>query len=125
MPGGELQLRFLGRHAVGLADLADELLAVAADAVELVARQPAPARPRVQLVFAPVALDALPVHGCLIPSEYGVRLCGLAHRCAHGRELPSPDETITAAPRMRRRPGRDAEARAATDAAPLQARGRA
>src|SRR6266404_8207268 len=54
----------------------------------------------------------------------------------HGRGLPSPDEAATpsrrgparrpgAAPRMHRRPGRDAETRAAPDAAARRALGRA
>src|SRR6267142_1277961 len=81
VPGGELLLRFLLRHRVGLADPRQEQLAAAGDAVEVVARQPAPARPGVQLVFAPVALDPLPVHGCLIPIGYRVRLRAGVRRC--------------------------------------------
>src|SRR5258708_27718070 len=63
-PGDDLLLGFLGGHAVDLADLLHQQLALAGDAVEVDARQPAPARARVQLVFVPVARDVVPLHGC-------------------------------------------------------------
>jgi len=60
----DLPVRFVLRNPVFLLDLADELVALAADLLELVIGEIAPLLPDLALELLPVALDLIPVHGC-------------------------------------------------------------
>src|SRR5436305_11401975 len=62
-PAADLLVGFVASAAVFLLDLAHELVALAADGVELVVGQLAPLFLDRSLELLPVAFDAIPVHG--------------------------------------------------------------
>src|SRR5205085_2994579 len=73
-PVGKLPLRLVLADAVGVLDLADQLVALACDLVELVVGQLAPLLLQLALGLLPVSCDAVPVH-VLVPrcSGWGMR----------------------------------------------------
>src|SRR6185436_13868079 len=65
-PVGDLALGLVLADAVGVLDLADQLVALARDAVEVVVGELAPLLLRLALQLLPVAFDAIPVHAALL-----------------------------------------------------------
>src|SRR3954469_11523989 len=65
LPGLDLELGRLPGNAVHLADVGGKLVALAADAVEVVGSDLRPALFDERLVVLPIAFDAVPLHGVL------------------------------------------------------------
>src|SRR5437868_10672103 len=75
-PIGELLLGLVLADAVRILDLADELIALAGDLVELVVGQLAPLLVQLAFGLLPVSCDAVPVHGF----PFSVMRCPLYRR---------------------------------------------
>src|SRR5690606_12114710 len=58
----DISARLFARLAVGLLDLADELVALSLDLLEVVVCEAAPALARLALDLLPVSFDLVPVH---------------------------------------------------------------
>src|SRR4030095_3138973 len=65
-PVGDLAIGHLARDAIALLDAADQLLALAFSAVEVIVGQLAPLFADAPLEFLPVAFDSIPVHCWLL-----------------------------------------------------------
>src|SRR5205085_9440611 len=98
-PVGKLPLRLVLADAVGVLDLADELVALAGDLVELVVGQLAPLLLHLAFGLLPVSCDAVPVHAFVPRLKW---MDGCTWSRASRTPMPS---NLRCAERRKQRPG--------------------
>src|SRR5262245_15179631 len=91
-PGFHLLLGFVFRNAIAFLDLADELVAIPGDHVQLIVRELAPLLLDLALDLLPVALYAIPIHlCCLLQVVISLAFFSSFSSCCSG--VPAPRET--------------------------------